>query len=414
MTTYDRLLDDLRAANPVPDPGALELPATVAVRALARPQAARRRLLPAAGVLAVAGAVVVVLLLALGGGGAGTPDLAARAYAAAAGHGVTHWRTDMATFDARGRRRAHQRQEGWARGATTHVVQTEFVHGRPHVQYDMRQVGHRIRSWMSISDTYTTTTVPKRRMTGEDVTFRLGDPMLAFRLAYQQHRLRALGDGRFDVAFRNLAPGSVVYEVDPGSGRPLRLVETNPDGSRSVWSFTTYESLPDTKADRDRLLLLPHPGAGPGNQDPRTWFRALREGPRPSPGWQKALDRMAEYGPHRFGQDPRSARVLTPGVFLVAGRHYVCINARGHVGGSSALARRLGGGYSLGGTCVPIKKAIEDGISTGDPDGVIVAVPDGTTAIEARYRWHGPWRRIPAPDGFARLPGLGYEIRLAG
>ena len=64
----------------------------------------------------------------------------------------------------------------------------------------------------------------KRRLTGEDVTFRFGDPMLAFRLAYQQHRLRDLGHGRFDVVFKHLPPGGVVYEVDPGSGRPLRLV----------------------------------------------------------------------------------------------------------------------------------------------------------------------------------------------
>jgi hypothetical protein len=413
----DWLLDDLRAANPVPDPDALEIPAPLAARALAGPQprVPRRRLLPAAGVLVAAGVAVAILLLALGGGGAGTPDLAARAYAASAAHGVTHWRIDMATLDARGHQVSHQRQEGWRRGATMHIVQTEYVHGKGHVAFDLRRVGHASRSWDPGTDTYTNMTVRKRTsMRGEDLTFRLGDPMVAFRAAYQQHRLRDLGRGRFDVTFRNLPPGSVVYEVDPSSGRPLRLVDTNPDGSSSVWSFTTYESLPDTKANRDRLLLLPHPGAGPGDQDPKAWFRVLREGARPSAGWQRALDRITGYGPHRFGADPSTARVLTDKVFLIAGRHYICMDGQAEVSGSSALARRLGGGYSMGGTCVPIKKAIERGIAIGNQDGVIWAVPDGTDAIEVRYRWHGPWRRIPAPRGYARLPGLGYEVRLAG
>lgn len=415
--THDRLLDDLRAANPVPDPEALEIPATLALRALARPapHERSRRLLPAAGVLALAGAAVAILLLALGGGGAGTPDLAARAYAASAAHGVTHWRTDMATLDAKGRQVSHQRQEGWRRGTTMHVVQTEYVHGKGHVAFDLRQVGHTTRSWDPGTDTYTNVTVRRPRpLHGEDVTFRTGDPMVAFRLAYQQHRLRDLGRGRFDVTFRNLPPGSVVYEVDPDSGRPLRLIDTNEDGSSSVWRFTTYESLPDTKANRDKLLLLPHPGAGPGDQDPKAWFRVLREGPRPPARWQKLIDRMGGYAPRRFGEDPSTARMLTKDVFLVAGRHYICMDqVSTRISGSPKLARMLRG-PSIGGTCVPIKKAIENGISVGGPDGVTVAVPDGTTAIETRYRWHGPWKRIAAPRGYARLPGLGYEVRLAG
>jgi hypothetical protein len=408
----NELLDDLRAANPVPDPGALELPATLAARALSapqpRPRAPRRRLLPAAGVLAVAGAVVAVLLLALGGGGAGTPDLAARAYAATAVHGVKHWRIDMASFGADGRQRAHQRQEGWARGATLHLVWTEFHHDKPHVTFDYRQVGHRTRTWMSVSDTYMTGRLPKRRrLSGEDVTFRFGDPMLAFRIAYREHRLRDLGHGRFGVVFRHVSMGDVVYEVEPETGRPLRLVLSgNPDGSREVWTFTTYESLPDTPANRDRLLLLPHPGAGPGEQDPATYFRALRDGARPPAKWQQAIDRMSSHERDEFGVDPTTARVLTRDVFLIAGRGYLCMDAVAMPSGSPKLARTIG--PSLGGTCVPIKKAIQNGVTTND----VVAVPDGTTAIEYRYRWHGAWTRVPVRDGFARIPGLGYQVRL--
>jgi hypothetical protein len=418
--THDRLLDDLRAANPVPDPDALELPATLAARALATPQPRvrrrepRRRLLPAAGVLALAGAAVAVLLLALGGGGAGTPDLAARAYAATAAHGVTHWQVDLFNYTSAGKLGMHQRTEGWRRGATMHVVHSELHHGREHATADTRTVGHRVTTWMSISDTYDRMTLPRRRSSSsEDVTFRDGDPMLAFRAAYQEHRLRDLGHGRFDVVFRHMPPGSVVYEVDPDSGRPLALVMTNPQ-SRSVWRFTTYESLPDTKANRDKLLLLPHPGAGPGDQDPKAWFRVLREGPRPPARWQRLIDRMGGFTQRRFGEDPSTARMLTKDVILIAGRHYICMDqVSTRISGSPKLARMLAG-PSIGGTCVPIKKAIESGVSVGGPDGVTVAVPDGTTAIETRYRWHGPWKRIAAPRGYARLPGLGYEVRLAG
>ncbi|WP_027005463.1 hypothetical protein [Conexibacter woesei] len=414
----DHLLDDLRAANPVPDPDALELPATLAARALAGPEpraprAPRRRLLPAAGVLAAAGAAVAFLLLALGGGGAGTPDLAARAYAASAAHGVTHWRIDMAGFDANGRQRSHQRQEGWKRGATMHVVWTEFHHSRPHVSFDYRQVGRRTRAWMSVSDTYNDTTLPKRRtLTGEDVTFRFGDPMVAFRLAYQQHRLRDLGGGRFGVVFKHISLGDVVYEVEPETGRPLRLVLSgNPKGTREVWTFTTYESLPDTQANRDRLLLLPHPGAGPGDEDPATWFRALRDGARPPARWQAVIDKTA--GARRFGEDPSTARVLTKDVFLVAGRHYVCMDSVSMPSGSPKLARMLG--PSLGGTCVPIKKALANGIAVGLGDSTILAVRDGVRAVDAR-RWTGAWRRFPVRGGYVRLPGGpsrgSYQVRL--
>jgi hypothetical protein len=415
MTTDDHLLDDLRAANPVLDPDALELPATLAVRALAGPQARaprapRRRLLPAAGVLAAAGAAVAILLLALGGGGAGAPDLAARAYAASAAHGVTHWRIDLFNYTSAGKLGMHQRTEGWRRGATMHVVHSELHHGSEHVTADTRTVGHRSTAWMSISDTYLRMTLPRRRSgSSEDVTFRDGDPMLAFRAAYQQHRLRDLGHGRFDVVFKHMPPGSVVYEVDPASGRPLRLVMTNPQ-SRSVWKFSTYESLPDTKANRDKLLLLPHPGAGPGDQDPKAWFGALRDGARVPARWQRVIDRTPT---RRFGEDPSTARVLTEDVFLIAGDHYICMDSVAMPEGSPKLVRAIG--LSLGGTCLPIKKAVAGGISVGQGGDTVLAVPDGTTAVDAR-RWTGAWRRFPVRGGYARLPGSpghgSYQVRL--
>jgi hypothetical protein len=179
------LLDDLRDADPV-DRDALEVPATIAARVLGadatprpRPRA-RHRMLPAAGALATA-AAAVVLVLALVGGGAG-PDLAARAYAAAAGpaRGVVHWRVDLAGYTPDGKIGSRQRTEGFKRGATMHVLHSDLVHGKPHVTADTRTVGHRSRYWLSVSDDYGSMTLPKARsMRSEDVVFRDGDPLVA-------------------------------------------------------------------------------------------------------------------------------------------------------------------------------------------------------------------------------------------
>ncbi|WCB96429.1 hypothetical protein DSM104299_05188 [Baekduia alba] len=139
---------------------------------------------------------------------------------------------------------------------------------------------------------------------------------------------------------------------------------------------------------------MPHPGAAPGPAD------------------RAELRRLAGLmGSGRYHLDPDGIRTLAPDVWLIPGRGYVCLVQR------TAAAAGLGGGAGrrpgIGGGCVTVRKALTDGIATGGPDGFLVAVPDDVSAIEARYRWHGPWKRIAAPGGLARLPGLGYQVRLA-
>ncbi|HEY6761704.1 MAG TPA: hypothetical protein VI318_19540 [Baekduia sp.] len=404
------LLDDLRDADPV-DREALVVPERLRPVDGVRTHAARRsrrRVLSLAGTAALAAAAVAaVVALALLPGRAAPPDLAARAYAAVAGQGIVHWRVDIVGHTPAGHVCCRQRREGWKRGATLHVLQSELVHGKAHLSIDQRTVGHRSRIWMSASDDYVSVTRDRpRSLDAEGAVFGIGDPLVAFRAAYQAGRLRDLGGGRFDVAFRHMARGSVVYEVDPRTGRPLRLIVRSQNGSETTMSFSAYGTLADTPANRARLLMLPHPGAGPGPERAQDVFRALREGPVPAPADLKQLREFAAHmGSGRYHLDVDGARALARDVWLIPGRGYVCLVQK--TTGPHGLGAGIGGG------CTTVRQALREGYSEGGPNGMIVAVPDGHTAIEARYRWHGPWQRVPAPNGLARLPKLGYQVRLA-
>jgi hypothetical protein len=213
--------------------------------------------------------------------------------------------------------------------------------------------------------------------------------------------------------FKHIPAGGVVYEVDPSTGAPRRLITTSPNGGKTIMSFTVYETLPDTRANRAKLALLPHPGAGPGTERPADHFRALREGAPLAGPYADQVRRMAKSlgASKRYGIDVAGIRELVPGVWLMPGKGYICMASASKPFGSPSITRKLG--ISVGGTCVTVRKALRQGISTGSPRSVIIAVPDGYSAVEARYRWHGPWKRIAAPGGVARLPGLGYEVRLA-
>jgi hypothetical protein len=399
------LLDDLCRANPV-RAEELEVPAAVAARALgpAPRRHAARRLAPVLAVALAAVAAGALLLLARGA----SPDLAARAYAATSGNGIIHWRTDMFNY-VDGRLGVHQGVEGWSRGRVTHILRLEFIHGKEHVDDDERRVGRHYRVWLSGSDDWTSGTLPAKRPALEMVPS--GDPMVAFRRAYRSGKLRDLGGGRFEVPFRHVAPGTVVYEVDPTTGRPRRLVIRNDQPALpgrpahrllSVIRFSVYETLPETATNRAKLALLPHPGSGPGREPASRYFGALRTGPRPAGALAAKLRRMAGYMSHprgRFGLDPSGIRGAGDGLWLIPGRGYLCLISDAGAG-------------SLGGTCATVRKAVRDGISIGSLKQVIVLVPDGVVALQARYRWHGPWHEVPLHHGIARLPGLGYQTRL--
>jgi hypothetical protein len=412
------LLDELRRADPV-DRDTVQISPAVAARVLnLRPRRSRRRA-PGALVLfggvAVAAAIVIALLLGRGGAG----DLAARAYAAVSAPGIVHWQTDLAT-SAGGRPPVRQRIEGWSLGTTTHTLGEDVIHGKPHVTIDARTVGRRSRAWLSSSDDWSTTTLPKGRRPVEPVP--TGDPLAAFRRAYRADRLRDLGHGRFEVIFPHLPAGAVIYQVDPSTGRPRRLTirDRQPAAAGrptretiTTVTFTVYETLPVTAVNRAKLQLLSHPGAGPGTEDPARYFAALRTGTVPS-GPEAGQVRGLARNMSRYRINPDGIRPVADGVWLLPGRGYICLAVVTPPLGSS------GGLGGVGGGCVTVRKALRSGVSVGtvrvsgtrQDMQVTVAVPDGVRAIQARRYWHGPWRSFPVAGGLARLPGLSWQIRL--
>jgi hypothetical protein len=232
-----------------------------------------------------------------------------------------------------------------------------------------------------------------------------GDPFAAFRQAFRAGELRDLGGGRFEVPFRHLSRGSVVYEVDRQTGRPQRLVIRADQPafpgrpavrSTTIVRFSVYEKLPATAGSRTRLALLPHPGSGPGGVPARDVFSALRTGAPPTGARGRRLRDLASHM-SRFHIQADGIRAITRGVYLLPGRGYVCL-ASAH-------------GAAIGAGCVTVRKAARDGVSTGVPTGTTVAVPDGVRAIEARLHWRGSWRRFKVTGGVALLPGLGYQWR---
>ncbi len=374
------LLDELRTLDPV-ERDRLRVPDS-----LLRPPPRRRApVIAAAAGIATAAAVVVLAT----GGDESRLSLAARAYAATSGPGVVHWVSEIANYRD-GDPAMRQRQQGWTRGTTSHVLD----YNRDTLVTDMRTANGRTRAWGVGSNDYT----DRRAAPGV-----IADPFAAFRRAFEQKRLTQVGPGRYrlDARARTVPEQRIEFQLDPKTARPLRQVITSTIGAGpgraahrfvTVIRYTRYERLPDTASNRAKLLLLPHPGAGASKTDPRTVFEPLRRGPRPTVRQRALVQQMARSG--RFRLTPGDARRAGRGVVLIPGRGYVCAM----VGGA--------------GTCATVDNAVRRGLAFGSTRrGMYVVVPDGVSSLRARVPRH-PWRRFDARDNVVHLPNNGYRYRL--
>jgi hypothetical protein len=168
---------------------------------------------------------------------------------------------------------------------------------------------------------------------------------------------------------------------------------------RIVFTYDTYERLPDTAANRAKLELLPHPGAGPSKTDARTVFAILRDG---APLTDQQHQRIAAFANHAFLGKPRfdvsSAR---------RGPHDVIVIARkGYVG----MMRDGGGTFATVDTAVKRGMAISGG-AVNRSHGMYVVVADDVKAIRARLPHH-PWRTFPVKLNVAVLPNGGSHFSL--
>ena len=400
------LLDELRDADPV-DRATLEIPPSLAARVVAeRSQRRQRRRSVMVIGLAVAAVAVVAILFGRGTGD-GRLSLADKAYAATTGPGVRHWTISMRTFINGKRRGIVQRQEGWARGGTLHML----LFDERRLSTDIRQTAAKTRSWGAGMNDYGETPTPKRGARGP---LQLGDPFADFRRAHDAGQLVRVNATTYRVRpdKRSFAPGSTLtYELDPRTALPARatLAYTRGagpspsvlDGARYCFVFTydIYERLSDTAANRAKLQLLPHPGAGPSKTDPRTVFAILRDG---APLTSKQQQLVANFAKHSFFGRPRfdatSARRGPRDVVLIAGDGYVGMMRDG------------------GGTLATVDTAVKRGmaISGGAVDKrhrMYVVVADDVKTIRARLRHH-PWRTFPINQNVAVLPNGGYHFVL--
>jgi hypothetical protein len=402
------LLDELRDADPV-DRATLEVPPTLAARVAAgrerRPPRTRRQV---AVLVAIAAATVAVVASVLGGGdGRGRLSLADRAYAATSGPGVRHWTISIRTYINGRRRGIVQRQEGWARGATLHVL----LFDGHRLNTDIRQTAAKTRSWSSGINDYIETATPKHRAQGP---LQLGDPFAEFRRAHQAGKLVRVNATTYRVKpdKRILAPGSTLtYELDPDTALPARaiLVYTRGPGTSSspldgaqyriVFTYDTYQRLPDSAANRAKLDLLPHPGAGPSKTDPRSVFAILRDGASPTDKQRRLVTLLAKHG--LFGKpgfDVSSARRGPHDVVLIAGQGYV------------GMMRGQGGTLATVDTAVKRGMAISGGAVSKD-HSMYVVVSDDVKAVRARLP-HRRWRTFPVTENVAVLPNAGYHFTL--
>jgi hypothetical protein len=369
------LLDELRAANPV-DPDRLKISETLAARGHRRRRYGRTPLL-----FSAAAALVAATLIALAHGG--SPDLAARAYAATTGHGIVHWRIDITGY-SKGRVGTRQRVEGWSYGGVVHTVHSDVVHGKLRTTIESRTDGRRVMLWSTATSAWSSSAAPKRP---KQQPIPTGDPFVEFRRAYRAGTLRELGGGRFEVPFKHAPRGAVVYSVDPATGRPLRLTIATGTQSKTVLRVAVYQRLPVTATNRQQLNVLDHPG--PGTQAPSNVFAALRTGDPPKDA--RFLELLAKEQPE-LHLDVSGARTLAGDAMLVPGKGYVCL-VRG-----------------MDSSCKSIRAAAKGGIATGALDSLVVAVPDGVTSVQARRS--GKWRRYSVKDGIVHLPNFRYRWRL--
>lgn len=396
------LLDELRELNPV-DPARVEVPPAVAGRVARGPRRRPPRASRTTMLAAVALGIGVALAVVLGGGGRGHLSLADKAYAATNGPGVRHWKISIRTFIDGRRRGIVQRQEGWARNSTLHVL---LFDGR-HLGSDIRETAQRTRSWSAGMNDYIETTTPKRRARGP---LALGDPFAEFRRAHRAGRLVQLDATTYRLrADRGAFPpdATFTYTLNPQTALPTSAVmaytrKRGPvpsafDGAkyRVVFKFERYERLPDTAANRAKLRLLPHPGAGPSKTDARSVFALLRDGAPPSAEQRRFVTLFADGNHERAHLDPASARRGPHGVVLIAGRGY--------------LGMLAGRGATLATVDTAVKHGLAMGGSAINKDRpMLVVVPDGVRAVRARLP-HRDWRTFPVTQNVAALPNGGYR-----
>lgn len=394
------LLDELRDADPV-DRATLEVPQPLAARVAAgrgqRRRRSRRRAILSA--VAVAGVALGAIALGRGDDGGGI-SLADKAYAATAGPGVRHWRVSIRTYIDGTRRGIVQHQEGWARGATLHVL----LFDERRLTSDIRQTPAKTRTWSAGMNDYIETPTPKGRPRGP---LQLDDPFADFRRAHDAGRLVEVNATTYRMRpdEHALPPqATLTYELNPRTALPERAILSYTRGvdgahDRTVFTYDAYERLPDAAANRAKLELLPHPGAGPSKTDPRTVFAILRDG-APLTDQQRRL--VAIFAKHAlFGKphfDASSARRGPHGVVLVAGEGYV------------GLLRNGGGTLATVDTAVRRGMAIS-GSAVNKNRSMYVVVADGVKAVRARLPHHR-WRTFPVEQNVAVLPNGGYHFAL--
>lgn len=400
------LLDQLRDADPV-DRASLQVPPALEAR-VAAGQGRARRLRRGPAVLTgltVIGAVVIAAMLASNGDG--RLSLADKAYAATAGPGVRHWRISTRTFIDGKPRGIVQHQEGWARGAILHVL----LFDASRLSTDLRETPGKTRSWGAGSNDYIETPTPKRRASGP---LQLGDPFAEFRRAHDAGELVRVSPTSYRMRpdKRSFPPdATLTYELDPQTGLPTKTIlaftrHAGPipsafDGahSRTVFTYDSYERLPDNAANRAKLELLAHPGAGPSKTDARSVFALLREGAPLTDKQRKLVATFARsgfFGTPRF--DISSARRGPHDVVLIAGKGYVGMMRHG------------------GGTLATVDTAVKRGMAIGGSAAdksrrLYVVVPDGIHAVSARLP-HQAWRTFDVEQNVAVLPNGGYHFEL--
>jgi hypothetical protein len=393
------LLDELRDANPV-DPTTLELPAGLAARVLdaaaGQSRRARRLRLPSS-ILAAAAAVCVVVLLLPGGRG-GTPDLAARAYAATTGVGIIHWRTEQFSY-SNGHETDHQRNEGWTGDGVTHVVRYEVRRGKARLVEDSRTADGRSRIYAAASDDYMTVAAAKGSSADP---LAGGDPFAIFRRAYRTGKLTRIGSHRYavDLPGGDNAGYTATYDIDPATALPERFTLTSStsnagrrDDNRLVLRFTIYQRLPLTSGSRAKLSLFAHPGAGPKDDPAAAHFAVLRGRRRPGPAAMRMISVVAGQD-RQFGLDANGARAIGRGHYLIPGHGYICLSVLGAKG--------------FGTDCVTVAQAVGHGVSMGTPAvGITVGVPDGVRALRTRERG-GRSETVPVRHNRAMLPSSAY------
>jgi hypothetical protein len=370
----------------------------------------------------LAAALVVAVALVPGRSGRVSSDLAARAYAAATRPGVVHWQIELEGY-VNGRFATHQRIEGWKRGDVMHTLFSDVVHGKAHVGSEQRVAGGHGRVWMASTDDYIN--LSHVRNSDAQSPIPSGDPLAAFRSAYRAGRLHPLGGGRFDLRLPHIPAKTMIYEVDPSTGRPRRLTIASPTRTlgkrvihaKTVVLFTRYEALEPTAANRAKLALLAHPGAGPGGTPARELFVALREGTPPTGETGRRLRAMA-HRLSRYHVDVAGIRPVAAGIWLAPGRGYVCL----FTGGGATPTLRPGGtaglGAGTGGTCTTNQAAERRGIGVSIAEQVphgssalpvlhpLLVVPDDVRAVRVKGQSFLPRR------GLVRLPPRSFNPRL--